>query len=123
IGAILEDYARALERGEAPIMGDFLPGDTPQRVELLAMLIQVDQSFHFRRGQPAGLEDYLKLFPELTAHRQWMAELIAAECRLRGAAGGPLPLDELQSRFPDYRDEIASLATAPAQAPTTRGAA
>jgi len=82
--------------------GGYLPpADDPRRRQVLVTLIQIDQERRWQAGRRPLVEEYLGAWPELKTSPEHVRELLEGECRTRAAAGEPLTLDELRSRFTD----------------------
>src|SRR5436305_5955875 len=76
------------------------------RGRLLTELVHVDLEYRLRAGEPARVEDYLALYPELNDDPVVVLELIAAEHEFRRRGEPGLDLIEFSRRFPEYRAEL-----------------
>jgi serine/threonine-protein kinase len=85
--------------GDPPELEAFLPPGGPVRLPLLAHLTACDLELRRRRGEPARVEDYLALFPELAAEPAALLELLLCEYRL--ARPGGASADDFARRFPE----------------------
>jgi WD40 repeat protein/serine/threonine protein kinase len=65
-----------------------------------------DQRQSWRRGQRSQVEDYLKWMPHLASNPEAIVNLLVGEFRLRQELGEPLPLTDLEKRFPDLAAQL-----------------
>jgi tetratricopeptide (TPR) repeat protein len=105
--AVVERFESTWEQDRPARIEDFLPKQAAQRLPVLVELVHVDLELHFKAGRPVRVEDYLQRFPDLTNEPQLVAELVAAEYRLRRGRGGTPPLEEYLDRFPAHGDRLA----------------
>ncbi len=98
IDLIADRFEAAWKRGEAPSIQAFLGEATGAfRVDLLGELVAIDRVYQRRAGRDAGLEDYLREYPELAGGASAeSAETISWQMRLTpdggtDAAGVSLP--------------------------------
>jgi tetratricopeptide (TPR) repeat protein len=117
--AAIRRFEAAWQNGP-PEIAAFLPNAEPQRSAALAELIQVDLEFRLKRGERARVESYLQQFPELTADRAALLDLVRAERALRCASELSLDQREYGSRFPDLAAELNEPTVGP-DAETNRG--
>ena len=105
-----EDVIRRFEdawRGQSrPEINAYLPTGAG-RTRLLTELVHVDLENRLRAGEPARVEDYLTLYPELEDDRATAVDLIAAEFELRRRYEPDLSTAEYLQRFPQYAPELA----------------
>jgi hypothetical protein len=98
-----EDVIRRFEvawRGQArPEIHAYLP-TSAGRTRLLAELVHIDLEYRLRAGEAARVEEYLARYPELTADRAIMLELIATEYEFRRRREPDLTLGNFSTAFP-----------------------
>jgi predicted Ser/Thr protein kinase len=89
-------------RASAPVeLADYLPqADGATRRIVLTHLIQIDLEHRWERGERIHIENYLPQWPELSDDDDALADLLAAECRVRLSHGQAVTRQELQQRFP-----------------------
>jgi hypothetical protein len=68
VDAWVQRFEKAWHSGGHPAIEDFLPGDGPDRLAVLAELIKVDLERRLGAGEPACRADYLERYPELAAY-------------------------------------------------------
>lgn len=109
VAAAIEALHAAWEAESAiPSLTDFVPpAGSASRQRLLLELIKVDMEQRWSRGLRRLVEDYAADFPELSG--QVPGELIFEEYHIRRIAGDPVSAAELAARFPQQRQELASL--------------
>jgi hypothetical protein len=98
--AIIARFEEAWSHGPSLSLRDFLPGDGALRAPVLVELVHIDLERRLKAGERVRIEAYLQDFPELTADRTIVLDLIRTEFLLRGRQG-PCALEEYQQRFPE----------------------
>ncbi len=95
-------------RGSAPVeLADYLPqADQATRRFVLTHLIQIDLEYRWERGERIHIENYLPQWPELSDDGDALADLLAAECRVRLSHGQTVTRDELKRRFPSVAMQV-----------------
>src|SRR5207253_858912 len=74
----------------------------------LVELVHIDLEFRLKGGEPACVESYLKLYPELAEEPAAVAGLIVAEFRLRRRHTPGVSAPEYLRRFPGYGPELSA---------------
>jgi|GEM_PF-5095585 len=111
---LVRAFTSALQKAPPPRIEDFLEGEGPARLALLADLVYAELEHRLKAGESACLEGYLERFPELRQDADAVLRLIAAEYRFRHSFDETISHDEYLERFPDLKERIASrLATSP----------
>src|SRR6185295_7704808 len=82
-----------------------LPAQSTLRRPLLLAMIERDLAHHWDQGRQAGVESYVKDFPELGGPDELPIELIAAEYNVRHQHG-VADLAEFAERFPSRIDDL-----------------
>ena len=108
---LIDDATERLEeswkRGNSTDLAEYVPAAKhPHRIAALIELVKVDQEYRWESGDHKLLEDYLREWPELSAHNDVVAQLLDAECRTRLTLMDQPTSEELQQRFPDVCDRI-----------------
>jgi serine/threonine-protein kinase len=96
----VERFEKAWRRGPRPALDEHLPSEPALRRVVLVELIRVDLECRLEAGEPARVEAYLQLYPELSEKPNVAAQLILAEYRLRRLKEPALQKDEYLARFP-----------------------
>ena len=86
----------------------YLAREPVARLALLLELIHVELEFRLKADEPVRMESYLDSYPELTAHPNAVADLIAEEYRLRRTREADLSPQTYFQRFPQFREQLAS---------------
>jgi serine/threonine protein kinase/formylglycine-generating enzyme required for sulfatase activity len=105
---LLGRFTSSLNR-QRPSIDDFLascPHD--QRSEVLDVLVHAELVCRLRAGEPARVEDYLTRYPEIADRPFVVADLVAAELRLRRGEPGHDPA-EYTRRFPQHAALVEKL--------------
>jgi serine/threonine protein kinase/formylglycine-generating enzyme required for sulfatase activity len=102
-------FEEAWQRGETPVIDDYVVGDDQQRLLLLVELVHADLECRLKLGQAARVEEYLQRYPDLARDDEFVLMLIQAEYRLRGRRELELGAEEYLARFPTYRERLAAL--------------
>jgi serine/threonine protein kinase len=91
-------------------LAPFLPrASDPLRLPALHLLLRVDLTARWQRGQRFLLESYLKRFPELGPPQALPAELVCHEYRIRHLLGDKPARTAYQVRFPRQFSEMELL--------------
>src|SRR5260221_7617872 len=102
--AELDDRVEAFEsawrsHGAAPL-SEFLPApQDPEYVSVLCELVRVDLDLHWSKGQPVGLDTYIREFTVLNERRDVLSQIAFEEYRQRVQAGQMVTPDEYQLRY------------------------
>jgi predicted ATPase len=102
-------FVGAWRQGPRPGIDDYLPAGNGLRHAVLIELVHTDLELRLKAGEAARVEEYLARYPELTADRPAVFDLLAAEYRLRRRGEPGLGLDEYERRFPQYRADLPGL--------------
>jgi hypothetical protein len=105
---LLEQFAQAWERGQQPVLSEYLPLKAPDRWPVLIDLVRADLGYRLKGGEAVRIETYLSSYPELASDRDVLLELISTEYRLRRAREPQLTHEEYLRRFPQYQQELAA---------------
>jgi serine/threonine-protein kinase len=105
---VVEDFEQAWQRGDSPVLPDYLPAEGPGRQELLVELIHTDLEFRLKAAMPVRAEGYLARYPELGQDRKATLDLIVAEYEIRRRREPGLAAEGYLQRFPPYAAELAS---------------
>jgi tRNA A-37 threonylcarbamoyl transferase component Bud32 len=98
---LLGRFDNLWQQQQRPHLDDFLAAcPAEQRLPVLIELIHSELEFRLRAGESARVEDYLQRYPELSDQPGVVADLLAAEFRLRC---------HLDRRFPDQAALIERL--------------
>ncbi|MFO0842053.1 MAG: protein kinase [Gemmataceae bacterium] len=106
---LIKAFENAWRQGRAPAIGDYLRVDGPLRLALLIELVHIDLELRLKAGEPTRIERYLEAHPELAAAHEVVADLVAAEFRLRHSHEGDVGPDEYRNRFPALPGELIEL--------------
>jgi WD40 repeat protein/serine/threonine protein kinase len=101
-------FEEAWQCGSAPTLGAFLADVTTLRPRVLVELVHVDLEYRLKAGQAVRVESYLQDFPELASDPETLAELVAAEYRLRRRREPTLSPQEFLDRFPQVRLQLTA---------------
>jgi predicted ATPase len=104
--AVIKAFEEAWQLGQAPAIVDFLPTGDLRNV-LLIELVHVDLEFRLKSGEPARVEGYLTMFPELASDGANVVELLVAEHQWRSRCRQPIEPGEYRHRFPELDDAIS----------------
>jgi tetratricopeptide (TPR) repeat protein len=98
VEAVLRRFEEAWLRGERPAINDYLPADPCRRRAVLLELAHTDLEYRLKAGDVIGVETYLQAYPELSADRAAVLDLMAAEKELRclEQSGPPSTQDSAQ---------------------------
>jgi hypothetical protein len=110
---IVTRFEQALYRGERPSITDAIKEAGPSRRHALIELIHAELEFCLKAGEPARVETYLSLFPEITEDRTVVLELLLAEWMIRSRSDPKLDGDEYRTRFPDLHNDLIALRERP----------
>jgi hypothetical protein len=110
---IVTRFEQALHRGERPSIAEALKDSGAARRSALIELIHSELEFHLKAGEPARIEQYLALFPEVAENRTALLELLLAEWMFRARAEPGLNAEEYRTRFPDLCDDLIALRELP----------
>jgi WD40 repeat protein/serine/threonine protein kinase len=113
---LVEEFERALGRGERPALEDYLTRGG-RRHALLVELIHAELECRLKGGEAVRVEDYLNRYPEFAADPVAAVDLIRAEFALRCRREPGVTPDEFHQRFPQWHDQLR-LHTSPSLAPT-----
>jgi WD40 repeat protein/tRNA A-37 threonylcarbamoyl transferase component Bud32 len=80
----LRDFETAWKRGQRPALEDYLPPGSGPRRALLLELVHTDLEYRLKSGEEAGVEAYLRRFPELAQDPEAVRGLREREHDLRG---------------------------------------
>ncbi len=107
LASVLWRFEDAWQLNTGPAIRDFLTdaGD-PLYDRLLVELIKIDQESRWSRSDRRPIEVYLQEWPELAERREWIVELLQAECLTRATIEALPTQEELQSRFRQCCDQI-----------------
>ncbi len=104
----VEPFESAWQRGENPAITDFLPPDGSERQAVLVELVHVDLEWRLKQGEPARVETYFAMFPELLRDTSLAVALISQEFRLRRRREPTFNADEFHVRFPQFDLQLSS---------------
>ncbi len=107
----VDRFEEAWQGGRRPAIDDHVPAGGDGRAALLLELVHVDLEYRLKGGEATRVEPYLERYPELTADRAAVLDLLAAEWKLRRRADPSVGVEEYIRRFPGYRDELTASAT------------
>jgi hypothetical protein len=112
---ILERFEEAWQRGERPVLDEYLAAAVPaERRALLVELVHEDLHYRLTAGEAVRVENYLERYPELGSDPAVALDLIAAEYAVRRQREpGCIPAEYLQ-RFPRYREALRARLHMPA---------
>jgi WD40 repeat protein/serine/threonine protein kinase len=117
---IVADFESAWRHGSRPAIDAFLPATEAVRRAVLVELIHSDLEYRLQAGEDVAVEEYLRRYPELTADRPAVVELIVAEYRQRRRRP-EVTFEDYLRRFPGYREDLLlrlqRLATTPERSP------
>jgi hypothetical protein len=102
---IIERFEAAWERGDRPVLDEYLPPDDHRA---LAELVHIDLERRLKAGEAVRVEHYLGRYPELADQRDVVLALLAAEYAQRRRQESALAPDEYARRFPGYYEELLS---------------
>ncbi len=102
-------FEEAWQRGNRPVVEEYLPSDEPDRRAVLTELVHADLEFRLKAGESARVEDYLARYPQLQADAEVLGNLLAREFDLRRRSDPGLTLDDYRMRFPLHAGAIAEL--------------
>jgi predicted Ser/Thr protein kinase len=103
---IVARFEEAWQRGERPLIDDYLAGEGDERQAVLAELAQVELEWRFKAGDQVRVEEYLRRYPDLARDDARVVEFICSEYALRRREPG-LNIAEYFQRFPQYETELA----------------
>jgi len=103
---LLQRFEEAWQRGEPPIIENYLPDDEAERRVVLVELLHTDLEYRLKAGESVRVEQYLDQYPELSPRRDVVLDLIAAEYDLRRRREPALKAEEYTQRFSGYSDEL-----------------
>jgi WD40 repeat protein len=104
----VERFRDAWQRGERPVLGDYLGrDDDPEHLALLAELVRVDLEQRLKAGEPARVESYVKQYPELAHNPEVLLDLIALEFAERRRSEPGLGLYEYRLCFPQFAEQLS----------------
>jgi WD40 repeat protein len=106
IDEVVMAFEDAWRLGPPPTIDDFLPTDGPDNTPVLRELVHVDLERRWSQGEAAGVEDYLRRFPQLQDDPGAVSELIAAEFRLRCEREPGLDPVLFLKRFPGHESAL-----------------
>jgi eukaryotic-like serine/threonine-protein kinase len=101
----VEDFERAWESGQRPVLDAYLTNGETLRPALLFELVAADLEYRLRAGEPARVEPYFDAYPDLRADDELAIDLIAAEFHGRRMSS-VAAADECRGRFPEYEPEL-----------------
>ena len=107
---ILKDFDTAWQRGQRPALSEYLAREpiAPCWRHLLELIHVELEFFGSRRTRWSASESYLDSYPELTAHPDAVADLIAEEYRLRARIRASRPTPQAGDAFASFPDSSAS---------------
>src|SRR5271170_6903002 len=76
---ILKDFEVSWQRGQRPVLADYLAREPVARLALLVELIHVELEYRLKAAESIRVETYLESYPELAAHPDTALGLIAEE--------------------------------------------
>src|SRR5258708_20330481 len=88
LGRIVKTFEDAWERGQRPVIEDFLPAHSAGRAAALVELVHTELECRLKAGEVVRVEAYLERYPELVGDSGQVEALIAA------AYPHPLRLEE-----------------------------
>jgi WD40 repeat protein/serine/threonine protein kinase len=107
LSRILERFKDCWQRGQRPVLDDFLVEAPPEKRSLLLHhLVRHDLQYRFKLGDAVRLEIYLDRYPELSEDPRVALDLIATEYELRCTSEPGLRVEGYLSRFPRYEREL-----------------
>jgi len=105
-----DDPARRLwslwTQGQRPDVQDFLVQAGIRDPEQIVRVLRVDQRERSRLGQWISAEAYLDGFPTVSGDPEHAVDLVFAEYLLREERGEQPGIEEYQSRFPQYAEDL-----------------
>jgi tetratricopeptide (TPR) repeat protein len=116
----LERFEDAWQRGERPVLEDYLKGvrEQAERCALLMELVHEDLEYRLKAGEAMRVERYLERYPELASDLRLLSGLLVAEHQLRQGRGEKMELDEYLRRFPQLGEDLRAHLKAPADGRT-----
>jgi serine/threonine protein kinase/formylglycine-generating enzyme required for sulfatase activity len=118
---IVARFEQAWQRGECPVLDDYLPPGDAERRAVLPELVHMDLERRLKTGEAARVEAYLQRYPELAERLDVVLDLARAEYSLRRRGELDLRLEEYCRRFPQCADQLrdwqAERPTVPPAAP------
>jgi WD40 repeat protein len=109
LGRIVKAFEEAWERGQRPVIEDFLPAHNAGRAAALVELVHTELECRLKAGEAVRVEVYLERYPELVSDTGQVEELIAAEYRQRRRREPDLTTEEYTRRFPLLGTRLAEL--------------
>jgi WD40 repeat protein len=98
---IIRRFEEAWQRGERPVIEEYLSAAGAERRALLPELVHAELECRLKAGEPARVEQYLGRFPELAGNSKAVLDLLAAEYEQRRRIPGMDP-EEYARRFPGH---------------------
>lgn len=99
---LVKEFEMAWQRGEKPVVRDYLQAASLANVSLLPELVRLDLQRRVAAGESARVEGYLATYPELARATDDIVELIVTEYQIRRPREPDLTPQEYLSRFPQY---------------------
>src|SRR5437660_53292 len=99
---LLKAFGAAWQRGDRPVLEEYLRRGPASNPLLLVELVHLDLEFRLKAGEPARVETYLERYPDLARVPGALPDLLAAEYDLRRRREPGLMPREYVSRFPHY---------------------
>jgi tetratricopeptide (TPR) repeat protein/tRNA A-37 threonylcarbamoyl transferase component Bud32 len=99
--SVVDRFEQAWEVDQRPLLDDYLPADSPERLRLLGVLVHIDLERRLKAGEAMRVETYLQRYAELADDPELVLALIAREFQLRRRQEPTLTPDEYVLRFPD----------------------
>ena len=76
---LVNRFEAAWQRGQRPIVDDYLPAEGPDREAVLPKILAIDLRYRFRAGEDVRVEEYRQRFAELAEITGAMLQLIDLE--------------------------------------------
>lgn len=108
LGAIVDEFWRALEKGDDVDIAEFLPQVPGLRRMALVELVKTELDWRRELGLAADLEEYLRRWPELTTP-QVPVDLVVEDVLSQKRHGLPVDVSKLIDRFPHARRALQNL--------------
>jgi hypothetical protein len=103
---LIDRFDLAWQRGERPLLQDFLTAPNTDRGPLLLGLVLIDLEHRLASGEAIRVEHYLERFPELATDDVAVIDVIRTEYALRREREPTVSLDEYLTRFPQWADAL-----------------
>jgi hypothetical protein len=105
---LVDVFERLWANGSAPALGAYVTNAGEIDIGQLSVLVRVDQSERWQRGDRRRAEEYLCQFPVLQSDHESAVDLIYHEYLLREKQAERPSLEEFTNRFPKYAEALAA---------------